>query len=179
MAIAQPSFVVYEDWFRKAGITYETWRLDSHFEYDLALLPQGKLDMIVAASPNNPTGCYLSHENVEALLQAHPDTIVVLDEAYFEFVAKPYAHLLKRYPQLILVRTFSKALGLAGLRFGYAVGHPMLMAQIRKMRLPFLLNAWTRITVEEVPALGRSGENNCATRPSDFRRAVKIAAESR
>ena len=98
--------------------------------------------MILVANPNNPTGTWLDGDELEALLKAIPeDVIVVLDEAYHEYSAPlgvpDGVRWLERHPNLVVTRTFSKAFGLAGLRIGYALSHPDVANIINRVRQPF------------------------------------------
>ncbi|MDX9720866.1 MAG: histidinol-phosphate transaminase [Myxococcota bacterium] len=100
---------------------------------------------IFLVNPNNPTGNYFKRQELEKLLeQVGDETLVVIDEAYFEFVDRadyPNAlDYLKRYPNLVVLRTFSKCYGLAGLRVGYAVMHPRLANYVNRVRDPFNVN---------------------------------------
>jgi histidinol-phosphate aminotransferase len=103
--------------------------------------------LIFIANPNNPTGTWLSTAELRAFLDSVPETvIVVLDEAYFEYVEAetdcPDAlRWLDRFPNLIVTRTFSKAYGLAGLRVGYAVSHPRVADLLNRVRQPFNVNS--------------------------------------
>jgi histidinol-phosphate aminotransferase len=102
--------------------------------------------LVIVCQPNNPTGTVLSTSEVERLM-AHvpPDCLVALDEAYFEYVRDPQAAdgiaLHERWPNLVVLRTLSKAYSLAGLRVGYLVGHARVAARLRAMSLPFSLSA--------------------------------------
>ncbi len=98
--------------------------------------------MVLVCSPNNPTGPAVHAEELETFLSRVPrDVLVVLDEAYVEFVRDEKAPegvaLWRRHPNLAVLRTFSKAYGLAGLRVGYAVAHPPLADALRATALPF------------------------------------------
>ena len=98
------------------------------------------------ANPNNPTGTLASGEAVEALLRRVPErVIVVLDEAYNEYLPAELradsVRWLKRYPNLVLTRTFSKAYGLAGLRVGYALAHASVADVMNRVRQPFNVNS--------------------------------------
>ena len=98
--------------------------------------------VVLVCTPNNPTGPVVHRDELDALLAAVPSSVlVVVDEAYLEFVRDPQApdgvDLLRRYPNVVLLRTLSKAYGLAGLRVGYAVGRPRLVAGIRAVSTPF------------------------------------------
>lgn len=120
------------------------------------LLPDGRHDLpamaaavtertrlVLVCSPNNPTGPVVTAEEVEAFLDAVPrDVLVVLDEAYREFVrpeagAPDAVALHLERPNLVVLRTFSKAYGLAGLRVGYGLAHPVVADALRKTAIPF------------------------------------------
>ncbi len=97
-------------------------------------------------TPHNPTGVVCTQEQVETLLQAVPDTcLVVLDEAYRDYVDPELQFdsiaLLDRFPNLLVQRTMSKSWALAGVRLGYAVGHPDVIGALRRVRAPFSVNA--------------------------------------
>ncbi len=101
--------------------------------------------MVFLANPNNPTGTWFGRDALEAFLAVVPkSTIVVLDEAYREYVADPDhpdgCAFLARHPNLIVVRTFSKIHGLAGLRVGYAVSDAGLAELMNRLRQPFNVN---------------------------------------
>ena len=105
-----------------------------------AIGPQTR--MVFIANPNNPTGTWLAEEELDALLKAIPeDVLVVLDEAYHEYSAPlgvpDGTRWLARHPNLVVTRTFSKAFGLAGLRVGYALSHPDVANLINRVRQPF------------------------------------------
>ncbi len=109
--------------------------------------------VIFIANPNNPTGTLLSQADVEAFIAALPDTVVcVLDEAYFEFVSRtePVDSIswLKKYPNLIITRTFSKAYGLAGLRAGYSLSSPEIADILNRVRQPFNNNTLALVAAE-------------------------------
>lgn len=101
---------------------------------------------VFIANPENPVGTAISHTEVEKLLAAVPsDVLVILDEAYYEFAADwadypRSGELYKKYSNLVILRTFSKAYGLAGLRLGYAIGSPELWSAIDRIRPPFNVN---------------------------------------
>jgi histidinol-phosphate aminotransferase len=98
------------------------------------------------ANPNNPTGTFATGEAVEAFLRRVPERVlVVLDEAYNEYLPHDLkadsARWLKRHPNLVITRTFSKAYGLAGLRVGYALAHPSVADVMNRVRQPFNVNS--------------------------------------
>jgi len=102
--------------------------------------------VIFVANPNNPTGTLALPEDVRRLVEETPPNVVlVMDEAYIEFLDKPldWIPLVRsgQKPNLILLRTFSKIHGLAGLRLGYGIGHPAFIAALEKIRQPFNINS--------------------------------------
>lgn len=126
------------------------------FTFDVATLLHKMAEhapaLTILTSPNNPTGTSFAFEDLELLVSAAPGVIVV-DEAYGEFLDQPSAlSLLDRFPNLLVMRTFSKALGLAGVRLGYLIGHPDLIAELFKSRLPFLIDRLAEATALAVLA---------------------------
>lgn len=120
------------------------------FAHDLdamlaAVTPETR--MVIICNPNNPTGTIVSPSKIKAFLKKLPaHVLAVFDEAYFEFMpdeAKPdlIKEIQKGRENIVVLRTFSKAYGLAGLRIGYAVGHEKLIAMLNRVRQPFNVNA--------------------------------------
>ncbi|QWT22393.1 histidinol-phosphate transaminase [Bacillus sp. NP157] len=108
-----------------------------------ALVPEARL--VYLANPNNPTGTWFTDAALEQFLEKVPaETLVVVDEAYHEYVDAPGLstglHLLNRFPNLIVTRTFSKAYALAGLRIGYMLSHPSVAAVAERLRESFNVN---------------------------------------
>lgn len=116
-----------------------------NYGHDLAAMLErvnDKTRLVFIANPNNPTGTLLDYAELEAFIAKLPDTCVcVLDEAYFEFIADEdkadSITWLKKYPNLLITRTFSKAYGLAGLRIGYGLSSPQLADILNRVRQPF------------------------------------------
>ncbi|MCK9996485.1 MAG: histidinol-phosphate transaminase [Candidatus Krumholzibacteria bacterium] len=118
---------------------------DKHDLEGMAEAIDEKTKLVIVCNPNNPTGTYNNLEEFRTFLAAVPPTVIVaVDEAYYEYVsAKDYPQalpMLKDHPNLVLLRTFSKIHSLAGLRIGYGVGHPDLIAELHKTREPFNVN---------------------------------------
>ncbi|MET7278369.1 histidinol-phosphate transaminase [Kribbella sp. NPDC005582] len=98
--------------------------------------------VVLVCTPNNPTGPAVHRDELLAFVEAVPsDVLIVLDEAYREFVRDPEVidgvEVYRDHPNVVVLRTFSKAYGLAGFRIGYAIGHPQVVTAIRKCALPF------------------------------------------
>jgi histidinol-phosphate aminotransferase len=138
-----PSFGLYEMFVRRAGgrPRFLGPRADLR-------LPIDELENEIArdagrplllCSPNNPTGAAATVEEIDRLLGAL-DAPLLLDNAYGEFCRFDYRPLLDRHPNLLLFRTFSKAWSLGGMRLGYLVAHPDLVAELIKVKLPYNLN---------------------------------------
>ncbi|HEX6414473.1 MAG TPA: histidinol-phosphate transaminase [Burkholderiales bacterium] len=121
------------------------------------------------ANPNNPTGTFAPHGQVEAFLRRVPERVlVVLDEAYNEYLTPDLrfdtVKLIKRHPNLVVTRTFSKAYGLAGLRVGYALAHPSVADVMNRVRQPFNVNsialAAARAALDDMEFVARSYAEN-------------------
>lgn len=147
--IPAPSFSLYETNVRAAGaapVVVETgadYRLKLS---EMAAAVSERTKILWLCNPNNPTGLIYSAEEQKALLQSVPKTVlVVLDEAYFEFAKENESYpdsesLLAEYDNIIILRTFSKVYGLAGLRVGYAMANEAVIQQLERVRAPFNVN---------------------------------------
>ena len=118
----------------------ESWEIPR--EETLAAARQPGVGVVWLCTPNNPTGRLLDPEIAEAVAREAPDAVVVIDEAYYEFAGVTLAPLLRRYPNVVLVRTFSKGYGLAGARVGYLAASRTIARAIDAVRLPQNLSAF-------------------------------------
>lgn len=119
------------------GVAYETKPLAEDFSItsaDYCSRPNGG---IIFPNPNAPTGCLLPLAAIEQILQANPDSVVVVDEAYVDFGGESAIKLVDRYDNLLVVHTLSKSRSLAGLRIGFAVGHPALIEALERVKNSF------------------------------------------
>jgi histidinol-phosphate aminotransferase len=145
---AWPSFSMYPHLPALSGAREIQVPLTDGYVHDLeAMLGEvtAATQLLVICNPNNPTGTYLPVDRIGAFVERVPDRVtVIVDEAYIEFQASddPDAtlDLLPSHPNLVLLRTFSKCYGLAGLRVGYALGTPQFRAAVDAVRQPFSVN---------------------------------------
>lgn len=147
------SFLVYSLITKVCGGEYISVPMKD-FRYDLKRILE-KIDertrLIFIANPNNPTGTYVNHDEVEDFLSKVPRGVIVcFDEAYYDFVDArdfPYMlfHVKSNKPNVIVLRTFSKSYGLAGLRIGYGVSNPDLICYLDKVRQPFNINQLAQV----------------------------------
>ncbi|WP_447946212.1 histidinol-phosphate transaminase [Microbacterium lacticum] len=144
------SFEAYPSLATVAGSTAVTVPNDADGRHDLDAMADAVTDrtrMIIVCTPNNPTGPVVTQAGFDAFLARVPaDVLIVLDEAYAEFVTDPDAVdgarvLAAGHPNVVVLRTFSKAYGLAGLRVGYAVGDPRVLAAARSTGIPLSVTA--------------------------------------
>jgi histidinol-phosphate aminotransferase len=139
------TFVAYRLAAQAHGRTLMEAPLKGRFHYDLDALRKllsRRTKLVFLANPDNPTGTWFGAEELVPFLDAVPkDTLVVLDEAYVEFVDAPGFQdalaLRRRYPNVVVLRTFSKIYGLAGLRLGYAIARPEVVEWVDRVRAPF------------------------------------------
>ncbi len=159
-----PSFVMYRIISRWAMTEPIEVPLDDSFTFDLDAIRTAMRDdttVVYLCNPNNPTGTVVSGDAIEAFVESVPESVlVVIDEAYHEFVADPAYRttvpLALTLPNLIVLRTFSKVFALAAHRLGYAVARPETLAELSKSQAPFSV---TRVSQAAATAsLGQSEE---------------------
>lgn len=140
-----PSFSLYRIGTLAAHATPIEVPLDDRHRFDLASMEAAideRTTVVYVCNPNNPTGTHLPGDDLVRFVDAVPEEVlVVVDEAYHEFVTAPdhrsLASQAVERPNLMVTRTFSKVYGLAGLRVGYAVTQPSTIAELRRIQLPF------------------------------------------
>lgn len=151
VVVPTPSFLMYTIVTNSAGAVPVMVPLkDLSIDLDAVLDHIGPQTRIVfLCTPNNPTGTILPSADLEAFLtKVPPEVLVVVDEAYFEFVRQDCASgitFMERFPMVVTLRTFSKAYGLAGLRVGYGVMDAALAELLNRIRMPFNVNVLAQI----------------------------------
>lgn len=135
----------------------------------MARLVNERTRVVLVANPNNPTGTWLDQDELRRFVASVPQgTLVVVDEAYIEYVAQPRfpdaSRWLGEFPNLVVTRTFSKAYGLAGLRVGYSLSHPTVADILNRVRQAFNVNsialAAARAALDDTEHLERSVRTN-------------------
>jgi histidinol-phosphate aminotransferase len=182
VVVPEPTFSLYALLTRILGGETLVAALDAELAYQpralLEIARELRPALIVVCSPNNPPGSVLEAEDVAALCEAAPG-LVVVDEAYHEFSGTSVAPLLERHANLVVLRTFSKAMAMAGLRVGYLLADPALVREVNKARLPYNLNFFSQAAalaaLEEPAALRESVERIVAARQELFRRLAHVA----
>jgi histidinol-phosphate aminotransferase len=141
--IQEPTYGMYRVTAETAGVGVRSCPLDANFQIDTEMVLRSvtsKTKIIFCCSPNNPTGNCMRPEDVRTLCKRFRG-IVVLDEAYIEFAQTPsLAPEIERLENLVILRTFSKAWGLAGVRVGYVVANQKIIEYLNKVKLPYNLN---------------------------------------
>lgn len=143
---SQRGFIVYALAAQAAGATGVAVPEADGLSHDLkamAAAVNARTKVVCVANPNNPTGTLHEHAAMQAFLDALPrNVVVIIDEAYYEFVADQLPDSLNvlKHPGLVISRTFSKAYGLAGLRIGYAFADAAIVALVNRFREPFNVN---------------------------------------
>lgn len=170
--IFPPTFSMYEIYAH----TLETkvvkiFRDPDSFAVDIdaaaARLSRGDIDLCFIDTPNNPSGVLTAQDDLLRLLEAS-DALIFVDEAYFEFCGVTALAFLERYENLVILRTFSKAFSLAGLRLGYALARPEVIATLTRVRMPYSVNAFSQWAGELV-----------ADEPSAFEGALALIRSER
>ncbi len=171
VVLPQPTFTLYALLTTLLGGEAVSVALGESFEYDAAAFVAAQhaagAALVLVCSPNNPTGSALDPGGVARLCR-ECDALVVVDEAYHEFSGASAAPLLREHANLVVLRTFSKALGMAGLRVGYLLASPELVREIDKARLPYNVNFFSQaaalLALDEAALLRERVARLCALR---------------
>ncbi|CAH1199399.1 Histidinol-phosphate aminotransferase 1 [Candidatus Nitrotoga sp. BS] len=148
----EPSFVMYRMIATFTGMQYVGVPLTEDFALNLpavlAAMQHHRPALVFLSYPNNPTGNLFDAEVIAQIIEAAPG-LVIVDEAYYAFANASLIPMLTCYPNLLVMRTFSK-LGMAGLRLGFLVGSKAWIAQLEKLRLPYNVSVLTQLVAEKL-----------------------------
>jgi histidinol-phosphate aminotransferase len=157
--ICEPTFPMYRYWAEIAGARVDVCRYDDQMRFplqDVLTALRKKPRVFFLANPNNPTGTLVSPQVLQKLLRAARETVVVLDEAYAEFSGFSSLPWIRRYPNLFIARTFSKAAGLAALRLGAVIAAKHSLEAVRRAMPPFPVNLAALVAAEAALREGRA-----------------------
>lgn len=172
IVITRPSFSYYEQCCESLHIPFESWDLDQDFNYvSSALDSLPDYSVIFLTTPNNPTGNTLSRTSLQSLLTKHKNCLFVVDEAYAEFVNETMLPLLPKHNNLVLLRTFSKAFCVAGIRCGLLFTNESLVKAFSGLQMPWQLTPFTIEATKEIL--------NYAEKNSWFKDRVKEIVDER
>jgi histidinol-phosphate aminotransferase len=181
VVVPQPTFSLYGLLTKILGGEVVSVPLGSELEFDVEEIRVTRRELgaalTIVCSPNNPTGSRLAVEDVKRLCE-EGDSLVVVDEAYQEFASESVVGLLADHPNLVVLRTFSKAMAMAGLRVGYLLASPALVREVNKARLPYNLNLFSQIAalhaLEEWDTLRERVERIVASRQELLYRLYRV-----
>jgi histidinol-phosphate aminotransferase len=145
LLVPAPTFPVYEFFHNVAGGRVVRVRYDEHFRWPVEevvrTLRKRRIRWVAIANPNNPTGTTVPKAHLRRILEAAPETLVLVDEAYYEFSGETVLPWIRRFPNLVVSRTFSKAFGLAALRMGLLFANAKVAEAIQRGQNPFAVNS--------------------------------------
>ena len=173
------SYGFYKVYAELYGVKYEKIPLEA----DFSIKPQdyfGNTANVVIANPNAPTGLALSRAQIEEIVRANPDRVVLIDEAYVDFGAESCVELTKRYDNLLVVCTYSKSRSMAGARLGFAIGSSELIGDLEKIKYstnPYNINRLTMVAGIAAIADNEYYVNNCKTVAENREYTCKKLAE--
>jgi histidinol-phosphate aminotransferase len=153
--VLKPTYAMYRFYAERAGARVRAVAYGRDFAFPTARLLRALRDrprVIFIANPNNPTGTLASPEDLRALLEAAPRTLIVVDEAYADYAGMTVLPWIRRYPNLLVTRTFSKALGLASLRIGCLFGDAATVASLARAHSPYSVSTAALVAARAVIA---------------------------
>lgn len=141
VAYADVTYSFYKVWAKVFGIPSVVIPLSDDFKLDVSSFKQAKCQGMIICNPNAPTGLIVNRLDLRTIIEANPEKVIIIDEAYADFCNCTMANYVKKYPNLLIVRTFSKSYSLAGARCGYAIGDATLINGLKTMKDSF--NSYT------------------------------------
>jgi histidinol-phosphate aminotransferase len=153
--VVEPTFDMYRFFAELAGARVVALRYDEEMRFPVDAVVRALLQppmrcprVLYIANPNNPTGTLVQREELRRILRAASRTLVLVDEAYFDFSGLTILPWIRRYPNLLVARTFSKSAGLAALRIGCLFGKPEILAAMRRACTPYPVNSAALVAAE-------------------------------
>lgn len=141
----EPSFSMYPIYCKLADVKYSSIKSQDNYSFKIENIlnkyDEEKPKILIICNPNNPTGSYIEKKDIIKILDYINDTVVILDEAYIEFGGESSVDLINNYENLIVMRTLSKAFGLAGLRVGGLISNERMVDNLWKVKLPYNINS--------------------------------------
>ncbi|HKQ75161.1 MAG TPA: histidinol-phosphate transaminase [Blastocatellia bacterium] len=151
VALPEPTFSVYRQVVNVAGGEIVSILLNEDLTFNIPRLASkvvtAKADLVIICSPNNPTGCVIGARDLASIAR-NSEGIVVVDQAYLEIGGEDFVSLLNEYKNLVILRTFSKAMAMGGLRVGYCLASPDLIREFNKAKMPYSLNFFSMTAAE-------------------------------
>jgi histidinol-phosphate aminotransferase len=153
--VIEPTFDMYRFFAELAGARVVALRYDEEMRFPVDAVvralrqpPKRCPRVLYIANPNNPTGTLVQPDELQRILRAASRTLVLVDEAYFDFSGLTILSWIRRYPNLLVARTFSKSAGLAALRVGCLFGKPEVLAAMRRACTPYPVNSAALVAAE-------------------------------
>ncbi|MCR5273162.1 MAG: histidinol-phosphate transaminase [Lachnospiraceae bacterium] len=141
------TYSFYDVWAELLRIPYETQALDENFH----IIPEDYMKEnggVIFPNPNAPTGVLMSLENIEKIIAANRDVVVIVDEAYIDFGGESARGLINKYDNLLVVQTFSKSRSMAGMRIGFILGNEKIIKYINDVKYSFNSYTMNRVAIE-------------------------------
>jgi histidinol-phosphate aminotransferase len=164
--VAEPTFDMYRFFAELAGARVTALHYDKQMNFpvegvirELRRPPKRRPRVLYIANPNNPTGTLVQPKDLRRILLAGPRTLVLIDEAYFDFAGVTILPWIRRYPNLLVARTFSKAAGLAALRLGCLFARTEILSVMRRACTPYPVNTAALVAAEASIRDGRFHRN--------------------
>lgn len=178
IVVTDPGFPIYKRVASVMNIGVTEVPLRNDFSCDTAAIIAASAgsQLVILASPNNPTGAVLTVEDIAGIADAI-DGVLVVDEAYYEFCKQSAQNLITSYNNIIITRTFSKAFNLAGIRLGYMLGNNFFIDDVSKSKLPFSVGLFQQVVGEVVMENRGFVEENVARVVAERERVMEALLE--
>lgn len=149
--IVQPSYSLFDYHCKTHNIPYRPWLLNEDLEYDFENLPSmDENSVLIVTTPNNPVGNSMKKHELEFILKSFPESLIVVDAVYCEFADEDFTSMVLEYDNLIVLRSFSKAFPIAGLRLGYLCANATTSSIIKKLILQFSITHFSLIFAKDM-----------------------------